>query len=483
MNHAFWPLVVRIAAAAPLAFVAACDPASATLACTTGEQEVCGCPEGLLGFQTCDDAGVLGECVCPAACEPQTCGEAFAQCGAIDDGCGGTVACGVCPDTQVCVVAPGGNVCGCGTGRVLLGDTCDVDECAAGLDDCDENASCENTIDGFACTCNAGFAANGAGCDVDECVAGLDNCDENATCTDTQPGFFCTCNSGFFGSGTSCAVDPSEFIADVSARPIPVTIGTLGTFTVQGLSRISIDVGFTRVDQGRLQTPLANGINRTPEIDVARIRGTPQQIDALLDLAGRGEPTNARIVLNNVPFEESADVVLSAVVLEMLDSTTTTEGEQNQIALVRLVPTAPARLENAVNAADRTLPQPQNQVQVEVTDLFIGSTDSNRYTLAEAPAWNGMEGGGRGQVPGGVVVLHGAHQLAGFWAWTEDYLNGVFRAEAMSRIELDDSDNEVFRVNCFEAMPASFVVFEPTRPWGFSLMSDVIIAVAVCEHA
>ena len=33
----------------------------------------------------------------------------------------------------------------------------DEDECAVELHDCDDNATCANTIGGYNCTCNPGF--------------------------------------------------------------------------------------------------------------------------------------------------------------------------------------------------------------------------------------------------------------------------------------------------------------------------------------
>ena len=40
--------------------------------------------------------------------------------------------------------------------------------------------------------------------DRDECAAELDNCHENATCNNTFGSFECTCNSGFNGDGVNC---------------------------------------------------------------------------------------------------------------------------------------------------------------------------------------------------------------------------------------------------------------------------------------
>ena len=38
--------------------------------------------------------------------------------------------------------------------------------------------------------------------DVDECVTNSHNCDDNATCINTVGGFHCMCNMGYTGVGT-----------------------------------------------------------------------------------------------------------------------------------------------------------------------------------------------------------------------------------------------------------------------------------------
>ncbi|KAJ1474090.1 hypothetical protein T484DRAFT_1833638 [Baffinella frigidus] len=51
------------------------------------------------------------------------------------------------------------------------GETCSgIDECCEGTHDCDDNATCTNTVSSFTCACDPGFEGNGTDCDdTDEC--------------------------------------------------------------------------------------------------------------------------------------------------------------------------------------------------------------------------------------------------------------------------------------------------------------------------
>lgn len=40
--------------------------------------------------------------------------------------------------------------------------------------------------------------------DINECLQGGNNCDSNATCNNTIGGFSCSCNIGYYGDGVTC---------------------------------------------------------------------------------------------------------------------------------------------------------------------------------------------------------------------------------------------------------------------------------------
>lgn len=167
------------------------DAQICTLACTTD------CPTGFSCFRQF--------CVPDAYCEDPD-GDGYG----VGPGCTGTI-CDLCDDRATCVEQEDFSfACVCNEGYVGDGETCDdYDECGAGTDNCDTNASCENTDGSFECTCADGFEGDGVTCeDIDECVAGTDNCDDKAICTNLDGGFFCSCPPGsndVNGDGTVCS--------------------------------------------------------------------------------------------------------------------------------------------------------------------------------------------------------------------------------------------------------------------------------------
>lgn len=103
--------------------------------------------------------------------------------------------------------------CTCDPGFQWNGSECvDINECAAGTDDCGEHAICDNQTGDFDCACESGFIGDGRTCtDVNECTESTDDCAEYATCTNVAGGFTCECANGFVGDGTDCFAEPIGF--------------------------------------------------------------------------------------------------------------------------------------------------------------------------------------------------------------------------------------------------------------------------------
>ena len=103
-----------------------------------------------------------------------------------------------CP-TQECINLPGSSTCACNGGYILEADgqSCtEIDECALGLDNCSDWATCANTDGAFTCTCNEGFGVDGITCfDLDECTINNGGCEQ--ICINTLGTSECACNAGF----------------------------------------------------------------------------------------------------------------------------------------------------------------------------------------------------------------------------------------------------------------------------------------------
>ncbi|XP_078382533.1 uncharacterized protein LOC144665216 isoform X1 [Oculina patagonica] len=96
--------------------------------------------------------------------------------------------------------------------KTCLNFTCfaDLDECKNGIDNCDVNADCQNTVGSYTCTCKSGSTGDGTKCkDIDECVSGVHNCHSSASCTNTAGSYNCSCNQPYTGDGKTCTI-PTE---------------------------------------------------------------------------------------------------------------------------------------------------------------------------------------------------------------------------------------------------------------------------------
>ena len=171
---------------------------NATCASTGGSGYTCSCPPGYSGDGRSPGTG----CTPVNECAPHPCAPF---------GTGGTDGQG-CTQTPLSPWTSPGYTCSCQPGYDFNGTTCAVsDECTAGTNDCNRNATCADPsprIGDYTCTCNAGYSGRGHGrfgCrDIDECRAGTAGCDRNATCRNSIGSFTCTCNTGYVGSGFTC---------------------------------------------------------------------------------------------------------------------------------------------------------------------------------------------------------------------------------------------------------------------------------------
>jgi hypothetical protein len=193
----------------------------------------------------------------PDACVPLTCPAVAANCGTIEDGCGGTLTCGTCGSGDTCGGGGTANVCGPGT--------CNPTSCALAGKNCGQMSDgCSATLQCGSCTtgetCGGGGKANVCGtgsCTPTTCAAMGKNCGSISDgCSGT---LLCgTCTSpevcGIGAKSNVCAVPcaegcPTGFSCDAdgecaggSASGIDLNLQTVtvsGTVTLNGAAPVA----------------------------------------------------------------------------------------------------------------------------------------------------------------------------------------------------------------------------------------------------
>ncbi len=100
----------------------------------------------------------------------------------------------------------------------------DVDECAAGLDDCDAHAECDNTAGGFMCSCDDGYEGDGRDCD--ETPSSGEDDEPGAGGAGDRSDAGAANDGGLAGSGADVGDDAGSPVSDAGPRgPIDAGAG------------------------------------------------------------------------------------------------------------------------------------------------------------------------------------------------------------------------------------------------------------------
>ncbi|KAJ8038277.1 Mucin-4 [Holothuria leucospilota] len=135
-------------------------------------------------------------------------------------------------DGENCTNAEGSYTCTCDLGWQGNGTTCEnINECDD-FNNCHERASCEDTPGSYICLCEDGFLQDTMfSCkDIDECQLGDNDCDESADCFNTQGSFICRCKDGYSGDGRNCTDINECSIPDLPCSPNAVCTNSEGGY-------------------------------------------------------------------------------------------------------------------------------------------------------------------------------------------------------------------------------------------------------------
>jgi len=118
-----------------------------------------------------------------------------------------------CDDMASCTDTVQGYTCACTvTGFKGSGKECaDINECD-NKNDCSEiGGKCINTHGSYKCECKEGFKGDGKICnDIDECTTLGRSCGEDGLCINTPGSFRCDCDDGYTANKSNICVDIDE---------------------------------------------------------------------------------------------------------------------------------------------------------------------------------------------------------------------------------------------------------------------------------
>jgi len=134
---------------------------------------------GTLLCGSCPNGGICNGGSCSGGCAPTTCSAVGVTCGVISDGCGGTLSCGACAAGQTCtngtcVVACVPSTCS-GLGK----------SCGTAADGCGGTLSCGSCVAGQTCSSGVCVAAPPSGCSHSECTSGTKLTGSCSSCAQT----------------------------------------------------------------------------------------------------------------------------------------------------------------------------------------------------------------------------------------------------------------------------------------------------------
>lgn len=408
-----------------LLVLAACGPGDE--ACVEGATEPCTCVGGDDGVRVCDDDGTFGDCACDDACEPATCDVLGAECGPVDDGCDGVVACGTCGDHETCLT---NNQCACDDGYVDVDGACLEDACDP--DPCDPLEACATTEDGAVCACAE---------DAVEVASG------------------------------DCLADLGAEVVDVSARAVTMTVAGVGTFEVHQLSEVGQHWTIVRVTVGASDKPVYDTLV-FPPVTLGGVTGAADDLDALHTAVDGGLPLDVSLELRGIAGQRPGIVTYDAVG-ELLDDREVEVGGTKGLAALRIAPVSRWELDTVVELDAELRPRPRPGVEVEIGGIAIWDFAPGTVDVALTDRERSLPAVPDVSIPEAWFRVNTTY-------FQDD---GSLDYRSASFIQRDASGVETARRNVYDLLPQEVLFFDASRPYGAAPLVTVHTVFGFVEDA
>ncbi len=358
--------------------------------------------------------------------EPLTSCDAVFECGVVDDGCGGTVSCGACGANAVC-----------------------------GSD--------------HTCACAADFVELNGACVANACTS--NPCGPRETCSTTVAGASCQCAPGFIRAATGdCLIDLGTGVADISTRPITLTVGGIGTFQAHQLSAVGMEWSIQRVGIGAGSWPVYDTLS-SPPVKLGAITGEAAQLSALTAAVQAGTPLNVQLELSGVAGQV-ARVSRSSVEISVVSGEVVSVNGAAAVGALQVN----APLWEVTDRVDIPLllrPQPSPGVSVE-----IPGTGAGPWRFSPAALNVG--------VSDVAAVLPGVADIIEPYTWFTDAVSAWLVAGSMdyrqgALVDFNVLGAETGRRTLSGAVPRALWFFDPSRTYGAGPLVTVEVAFAAAD--
>ena len=337
----------------------------------------------------------------------------------------------------------------------------------------------EGSLEGgeLECVCDDGYVDLDGGCDYDECAAGEDDCDDNATCNNIAGSFECQCNFGYKGSGKTCEIDPNTYVLDISPRTVEIVVEGIGTFQVSQLSRLGWDIEVIDEPQVGDIKPKSPGAVTFLPWRVREISGEPSEIKELKawaadEIAESGSPRDVEVTLEGRDQEVLGVFLRAASPTEGDLTVTQMVGEPDDV-LAELLFEFPASEVSFLGFPTESEPQYAKRLEI----------GGKQATVSDWDASGDLErGDGSNDAPVTFTRAPGPNNFLGIALW--GILDDPTARWEVSVVVIDNDDPvtpEKLRIDCFGAWPASVTFFNVLKDYGTEFLTDATFVVSHCQ--